>query len=132
MVRRAVAWENGAGIALLLAALCVLLMLQGWKSRIPGFGVITAIEAAQEFIDHHRLPEKGAITSSESFTPPGLTWLMLPGVLMARDPRLFEYHRKPGLVRWRMRRRLSGRAPVLRSKCCARRSGPVLVSASSI
>lgn len=91
VVRRAVAWQNGVGIVLFVAALAVLLLLQGWKSRIPDFGVLTIIDAAQEFVDHHRLPERGAITSLDAFTPPGLTWLILPGILVTRDPRLFGY-----------------------------------------
>ena len=91
VVRRIVAAADGTGVALLVAALGVLLILQGWRSRIPDFGVLTTIDAAQELVDHHRLPERGAVSSFESFTPPGLAWLMIPGLLVARDPRLFEY-----------------------------------------
>ena len=90
MARRMIGIGDGTGLALLLAAVGVVLILQGWQSRIPNFGVLTTIDAAQEFIDHHRLPEKGAITSFGSFTPPGAMWLMLPGLLIFRDPRLFE------------------------------------------
>src|SRR5262249_19120025 len=34
---------------------------------------------------------KGLLTSFASFGPPGDAWLMAPGVLLFKDPRLFEY-----------------------------------------
>jgi hypothetical protein len=78
-------------LAVLVALLGTVLILQGWRSRIPNFDMLTTIDAAQQLIDHGTLPEKSVVTSFGSFTPPGLTWLMLPGVLFFRDPRLFEY-----------------------------------------
>ena len=91
MVRRILNLGDGTSIALLVAALGAVLILQGWKSRIPIFDMLTTIDAAQEVIDHGRLPDRGVVTSFGSFAPPGLTWLMVPGVALFRDPRLFEY-----------------------------------------
>ena len=91
LLRRILNLADGTSIALLLAALGAVLILQGWKSRIPNFDMVTAIDAAQQVIDHGRLPDRGVVTSFGSFTPPGLTWLMLPGMALFRDPRLFEY-----------------------------------------
>jgi hypothetical protein len=81
----------GTAYVLVFAALGVVLILQGWRSRIPNFDMLSTIDAAQQFIDHGKLPETSVVTSFGSFTPPGLTWFMLPGVLLFRDPRLFEY-----------------------------------------
>src|SRR5215212_7937345 len=90
LLHRVLNRSDGTSVALLLAVLGVVLILQGWKSRIPNFDMLTTIDAAQQVIDHGRLPDRGVVTSFGSFTPPGLTWLMLPGVALFRDPRLFE------------------------------------------
>jgi hypothetical protein len=81
---------DGALALLLVTALGALLALQGWKSRIPNFDMLTTIAAAQELVDTGRLPDKGVVTSFGSFAPPGLAYLMLPGLALG-DPRLFEY-----------------------------------------
>ena len=75
---------------LIVAALSAILALQGWKSRVLSFDVVTAINLAQEFIDTGRLPDRGVVTSFGSFTPPGAVWFVLPGMLVFRDPRLFD------------------------------------------
>jgi hypothetical protein len=82
---------------LLLAALGVVLILQGWKSRIPRFDIVMGIEATQDLIDHGVFPDKGILTSFGSYTPPGFTWLLLPGLVVFQDPRLFEYVGSVGL-----------------------------------
>jgi hypothetical protein len=82
---------------LLLAALGVVLILQGWKSRIPRFDIVMSIEATQDLIDHGAFPDKGILTSFGSYTPPGVTWLLLPGLVVFQDPRLFEYVGSVGL-----------------------------------
>src|SRR5262245_19308304 len=89
MFRRIVRLDDTLAL-LLVIALGVLLALQGWKSRIPNFDMLTTIAAAQELVDSGRLPDKGVVTSFGSFAPPGLTYLMLPGLAFG-DPRLFEY-----------------------------------------
>jgi len=68
-----------------------LLALQGWRSRLPNGDLLTTIESAHEFVQTGRFPEKGVLTSFASFTPPGATWLMIPGTMAFTDPRLFEY-----------------------------------------
>jgi hypothetical protein len=89
MFRRVVGLDGRLAL-LLVIALGVLLASQGWKSRIPNFDMLTTIAAAQELVDSGRLPDKGVVTSFGSFAPPGLTYLMLPGLAFG-DPRLFEY-----------------------------------------
>jgi len=75
---------------LLVAVGGALLALQGWKSRIPNFDMLTTIAEAQELVDSGQLPDRGVLTSFGSFAPPGLAYLMLPGLAL-QDPRLFEY-----------------------------------------
>jgi Dolichyl-phosphate-mannose-protein mannosyltransferase len=82
---------------LLLAGFGVVLILQGWRSRIPRFDMAMSIQSAQRLIDEKEMPDKGILTSFVSFTPPGVTWLLLPGVLVFHDPRLFEYIGSLGL-----------------------------------
>ena len=82
---------------LLLACLGVVLILQGWKSRIPRFDMVLSIEATQDLIDRGAFPDKGILTSFGSYTPPGVTWLLLPGVVVFEDHRLFEYVGSVGL-----------------------------------
>jgi hypothetical protein len=82
---------------LLLAGLAVVLILQGWKSRIPRFDMIVSIEATQDLINGGGFPDRGILTSFGSYTPPGGTWLMLPGLVVFEDPRLFEYVGSLGL-----------------------------------
>jgi hypothetical protein len=89
--------REGTWAFLLIAALGVLVALQGWKTRIPNFDVLTTIDAAKNFLDSWHVPDTGVVTSFGSFTPPGATWLMIPGVLIFRDPRLFEYIGSLGL-----------------------------------
>jgi Dolichyl-phosphate-mannose-protein mannosyltransferase len=82
---------------LLLAGLGAVLTLQGWKSRIPRFDMVMSIEATQDLIDRGAFPDNGILTSFGSFTPPGVTWLLLPGLVVFQDPRLFEYVGSVGL-----------------------------------
>jgi hypothetical protein len=82
---------------LLIAGLGVVLILQGWKSRVPRFDMVMSIQATQDLIDHGAFPDKGMLTSFGSYTPPGVTWLLLPGVAVFEDPRLFEYAGSVGL-----------------------------------
>ena len=76
---------------LLVATIGVLIAWQGWKSRIPLFDLLPYIDDAEQFISIGRIPEKGTLTSFASYTPPGTTWLILPGMFLLEDPRLFEF-----------------------------------------
>src|SRR5262245_22673639 len=81
-------------VVAILAAIGASLALQGWKSRIPSIpflDVLTTIDEADQLVENGRVPQKGVLTSFASFAPPGLAWLMAPGVLLLKDPRLFEY-----------------------------------------
>jgi hypothetical protein len=77
-------------IVLLVTTIGLSLTLHGWKSRIPTFDLLPYIDGAHELIATGRLPDRGTLTSYGSYTPPGTTWLMLPGVLLFNDPRLYE------------------------------------------
>jgi Dolichyl-phosphate-mannose-protein mannosyltransferase len=81
-------------LAIVVSAAAV--VLSGWKSRIPNLDVLTSIDSARQLIAG-RLPAAGVLTSFASFTPPGAAWLMAPGMLLFRDPRLFEYVGSVGL-----------------------------------
>ncbi len=76
---------------LLVALIGAVFVLQGWRSRIPNFDMMTTIDDAQRLVDAGRLPDRGVLTSFFSFTPPGAAWLMAPGVWGFDDPRRFEY-----------------------------------------
>ncbi len=83
------------GIVLFIGALGVALALQGWRSRVPGTEVIPYIDGAHSLLAHGRLPDRGVVTSMASYAPPGLAWIVLPGLSLFSDPRLFD---APGLV----------------------------------
>jgi hypothetical protein len=74
----------------LIATLGLLLALQGWRSRVPTFDLVPHIDDAQGFIIQGEVPKRGTLTSFASYTPPGTTWLIVPGVYFFRDPRLFQ------------------------------------------
>ena len=89
-------------VVAILAAIGTSLALQGWKSRIPSIpflDVLTTIDEADQLVENGRVPQKGVLTSFASFAPPGLAWLMAPGVLLLKDPRLFEYIGSISLLR---------------------------------
>jgi hypothetical protein len=81
----------GAAGVLLIGMLGIALGTLGWRSRIPNGDVISYIQSAHEFLTHGQIPDHGTITSFGSYTPPGLTWLFLPGVAVFSDPRLFSF-----------------------------------------
>jgi hypothetical protein len=81
----------GVMVVLLVTALGLSLTLRGWKSRIPEFDVLLYIDNAHQFLANGKFPDKGTLTSFGSYAPPGITWLMLPGVFFFPDPRLYEY-----------------------------------------
>src|SRR5215510_4878630 len=78
-------------VVAIVAAIGTSLALQGWKARIPFFDLVTTIDDAHQLVESGRIPVKGVLTSYTSFAPPGDAWLMAPGVLFLKDPRLFEY-----------------------------------------
>ncbi len=81
----------GIGFVLLVTALSMLLTMQGWKSRVPAFDLLTHMYNAREFIESGTLPQHGDTGSYGSYKPPGTAWLMMPSALLLDDPRLSEY-----------------------------------------
>src|SRR6476660_5548768 len=82
--------RRSAAVVVLIAAVGILVALQGWKSRIPAFDNGAYIRGAQSFLTYGKIPDRGTMTSYASYAPPGPSWLMLPGMLLFDDPRLFE------------------------------------------
>ena len=75
----------------LVAAIGLSLALQGWRSRPTDFDSVPHLNGAFELVEHGTLPNKGNLSGYASYTPPGPSWLIAPGVLLSTDPRLFEY-----------------------------------------
>jgi hypothetical protein len=62
----------------------------GWRGRILSVDLIPSANAAIEFVQTGKIPQKGCLSSTCGYIPPGTSWLLLPGIIMFRDPRLFE------------------------------------------
>jgi hypothetical protein len=67
------------GFVALVTLLSLALTLQGWRARIPAYDMLTYIDDAYELRDTGALPRLGDTSSYGSYSPPGTTWLMLPG-----------------------------------------------------
>jgi hypothetical protein len=78
------------GFVLGLTVLGMILSLQGWKSLIPAFDMLTYFDNAYNLLHYGVMPEYGDISSYGSFSPPGTSWLMAMGMLIFKDPRLYE------------------------------------------
>lgn len=81
----------GIAVISLVAAISIALTLQGWKSRIPAFDLLTYIHGVHNFLETGTLLQHGDTGSYGSYKPPGTAWLMLPSALLFPDPRLSEY-----------------------------------------
>jgi hypothetical protein len=79
-----------------LSAICVICLLgsilavQGWKSYPISLDLVSRVNAAQALIEHGHIPDRGTISDFLAYAPPGSVWLMLPGMLLFKDCRLFE------------------------------------------
>ncbi len=80
----------GLVIILFVTIIGMLLTLQGWKARIPAFDMLTYFHSAENLLKTGTPARYGDISSYGSFSPPGTTWLMAPGMLLLNDPRLYE------------------------------------------
>ena len=80
----------GLVVVLLVTMIGMLLSLQGWKSRAPAFDMVTYFNSAENLLKKGIPAHYGDISSYGSFSPPGTTWLMVPGMLLFNDPRLYE------------------------------------------
>lgn len=67
-----------------------LLSYSGWRGRILNPDLIPAANATIEFEQTGKFPEKSCLSSTCGYDPPGTSWLLLPGIIMFRDARLFE------------------------------------------
>jgi hypothetical protein len=75
----------------MVALVGMALTLQGWRSRIPAFDLLTYIRDIRDFLATGAIPAHGDIGSYGSFKPAGTAWLMLPSATVFDDPRLSEY-----------------------------------------
>jgi hypothetical protein len=78
-------------VIFLISGVGISLALQGWRSRIPTFDLLPFIDRAQELVADGSIPDRGGLTSFSSYLPPGIAWLLAPGLLAFNDPRLYEY-----------------------------------------
>src|SRR5262245_50542464 len=79
-----------ASAILLVAAVGVSLAFQGWNSRLMNFDHVNFIDGAAKFLSDGVLPDRGDVSSYWAYNTPGTAWLMVPGMLVFHDPRLFE------------------------------------------
>jgi hypothetical protein len=96
---RDINWPGGlgSGVVCVVAFAGVLLGLQGWNSRGMNYDLIIFIESAHDLLSKGILPDRGDISSYASFSTPGTAWLMVPGILIFEDPRLYETVGSAGL-----------------------------------
>lgn len=89
--------EPAVGVAwiLLVGALGAALAIQGWRSRVPSTDVIPYVDSAHAWLSRAQLPDRGVVTGLGSYAPPGLAWVVLPGVSLFSDERMFDV---PGMV----------------------------------
>ena len=77
-------------VVLIVGLVSAVLALQGWRSRLPDFDLIPYIDGAQTLLSQGRLPDRGHVTSYQAYAPPGLAWVVAPGVAVFSDPRVFD------------------------------------------
>jgi hypothetical protein len=80
----------GIGAVCLVSTIGITLGLQGWNSRGINFDHVNYIDGADNLLSTGTLPDRGDVSSYGSFATPGTAWLMVPGMLVFSDPRLFE------------------------------------------
>jgi hypothetical protein len=81
----------GLALVVVVAAVSMVLTMQGWKSRVTAFDLLTYVYSADQFLESGALPRHGDTGSYGSYKPPGTAWLMMPSRLLSDDPRLAEY-----------------------------------------
>ena len=74
-----------------LTALSVFISMQGWRSRFLSSDLWTAAKSAESFAAFGKIPDHGCLSSLRSYIPPGSNLMIIPGVLLFRDQRLFEF-----------------------------------------
>lgn len=81
----------GIVVVAIVGTISLSLTLQGWKSRVPAFDLLTHIYNAQGFIESGIIPKHGDTGSYGSYKTAGTAWLMMPSMALLGDPRLAEY-----------------------------------------
>jgi hypothetical protein len=81
---------RAAGAILLVAAIGLSLAFQGWNSRLMNFDHVNFIDAAAKLVSEGVLPDRGDVSSYWAYATPGTAWLMVPGMFLFQDPRLYE------------------------------------------
>lgn len=81
----------GTAIVLIVDAIGLSLVVQGWQSRVPFLDQTPPIFDAYKLLTRGEIPQWGRTNSLGSYSPPGSVWLHVPGLLLVSDPRLFEY-----------------------------------------
>jgi len=81
----------GVTVVVLVTLLAVALAVQGWRSRIPTFDMLTYIRSVHKFLETGALTHYGDSNSGGAFSPPGSAWLILPSTLLFADPRLSDF-----------------------------------------
>ncbi|MBI3979949.1 MAG: hypothetical protein HY331_17380, partial [Chloroflexi bacterium] len=82
---------RAAAVVLVVAAAGLALAIQGWRARTPTFDLVSPILSAHALVSQGVVPDRGTLSGFGSFIPPGTSWLLAPGVLLFRDPRLYEF-----------------------------------------
>jgi Dolichyl-phosphate-mannose-protein mannosyltransferase len=75
---------------LVVAVIGLLLAWQGWNSRVMNFDYINFMYAADRLLSDGIWPDRGDVSSYWAFAPPGASLLMVPGMFLFDDPRLYE------------------------------------------
>jgi len=79
-----------AGAILVVAMVGTSLAFQGWNSRLMNFDHVNFVDAAARFLSEGVLPDRGDVSSYWAYATPGTAWLMIPGMIVFQDPRLYE------------------------------------------
>ena len=82
-------------VVLAVAAVSFLMSLQGWKThfspdRGQDYDLVVPMEEARQFIEGGRIPITSGRASMLASLPPGVSWLLVPGEVIFKDPRLYE------------------------------------------
>jgi hypothetical protein len=81
---------HAAGAILVVALVGTSLAFQGWNSRLMNFDHVNFVDAAARFLSEGALPDRGDVSSYWAYATPGTAWLMIPGMVVFHDPRLYE------------------------------------------
>jgi hypothetical protein len=74
-----------------VAGLGITLAVQGWRSRITTFDLVTYVHSVDRLLENGTLPQYGDTGSLGALSAPGTAWLLLPGQVLFDDVRLSEY-----------------------------------------